>query len=135
MDTFEQRLRDDAALIRAEVSGELDERIRASLEAAAAEPAITPVRRRPSASWWWASSLSGLAAAFGLLAILNLWPDGTGQEHRRVAGSVMEEPPVMPLLRVEPAVLTAPLEQELDDLESDLRKARDAVSEDLGLQF
>ncbi len=134
MDTFEQRLRDDGALIRAEVSAELDARIRASLEAAAAESAPAPVRSRPSAWWWWASSLSGLAAAFALLAILNFETTGTGQDERRVAAAVTESP-TMPLLRVEPAVLTAPLEQELDDLESDLRKARDAVSEDLGLQF
>ncbi len=134
MDKFEQRLRDDAALIRAEISGELDARIRASLEAATAGPVRHPVRRRPPVSWWWASSLSGLAAAFGVLAILNLWPAGTAEDETRLAGPV-PGPPVTPLLRVEPAVLTAPLEQELDDLEADLRKARNAVSEDLGLQF
>lgn len=134
MDSFEQRLRDDAALIHAEVSAELDERIRASLEAAASEPPVSRERPRPVRSLWWASSFTGLAAAFGLITLLNLWPAATDDSGTRptVAGP-SGEPPVMPLLRVEAAVLTAPLEQELDDLEADLQKARKAVSEDLGL--
>jgi hypothetical protein len=134
MDKLEQRLREDAALIRAEVSAELDERIIASLEAAAAERPAARERRRAAGSFWWASSLTGLAAAFGLIALLNLWPADTVENGVRptVAGPVGDAP-VMPLLRVETAVLTAPLEQELDNLEADLEKARKAVSEDLGL--
>jgi hypothetical protein len=134
MDKLEQRLREDAALIRAEVSAELDKRIAASLEAAAAERPAPRERRRAAGSFWWASSLTGLAAAFGLIALLNLWPAARDENGLRptVAGPV-GEPPIMPLLRVETAVLTAPLEQELDDLEADLEKAGKAVREDLGL--
>ena len=134
MDKLEQRLREDAALIRAEVSAEFDKRLAASLEAAAAERPAPRQRRRARGSFWWASSLTGLAAAAGLIALLNLWPAATDESGVRptVAGPV-GDPPIMPLLRVETAVLTAPLEQELDDLEADLEKARKAVREDLGL--
>lgn len=134
MDKLEQRLREDAALIRAEISAEFDKRLSASLEAAAAERPVPRERGRAPGSFWWASSLTGLAAAAGLIALLNLWPAATDENAVRptVAGPV-GDPPIMPLLRVETAVLTAPLEQELDDLEADLEKARKAVREDLGL--
>jgi hypothetical protein len=134
MDKLEQRLREDAALIRAEFSAEFDRRLAASLEAAAAERPAPRQRGRARGSFWWASSVTGIAAAAGLIALLNLWPAAMDESSRRptVAGPA-GEPPVMPLLRVETAVLTAPLEQELDDLEADLEKARKAVREDLGL--
>ena len=137
MDRFERRLRDDAALIRADLSPELDERIRASLEAAAAAPAPRERMRRTSL-FWWTSSLTGLAAALGVVALLNLRPETADPVQTAapatVAGSAAE-PIAMPALRTRTAVLTAPLEEELDELEADLEKARAVVREDLGLEF
>lgn len=133
MDKLERRLREDAARLRADVSPGLDERIRASLEAAAAAPAKPPRPSRPQSSFWWASSLTGLAAALGVIALLNLQPGGDeppGTGHT-VAGP--ETVVAAPLLHAETAVLTAPLEEELDDLEADLKKAGERVREDLGL--
>lgn len=137
MDRLERRLRDDAALIRADLSPELDERIRASLEAAAAAPAPRERMRRTSL-FWWTSSLTGLAAALGFVALLNLQPEAADPVQTvapaTVAGSAAE-PIEMPALRTRTAVLTAPLEEELDELEADLEKARAVVREDLGLEF
>ena len=42
-------------------------------------------------------------------------------------------PALSPPLNIQRAVLTAPLEQELENLESDLRKAEEALREDLGI--
>lgn len=137
MDRFERQLRDDAALIRADLSPELDERIRASLEAAAMAPTPREQKQR-SHLFWWASSLTGLAAALGFVAFLNLRPDAADPVQiaapPTVAGSAAE-PIAMPALRTRTAVLTAPLEEELDELEADLEKARAVVREDLGLEF
>jgi hypothetical protein len=132
MDELERRLRADAARIDAEVSPALDARIRASLEAAAAERRARNRRRAP-ARLWWASSLTGLAAVAGVVAVMNLrQPAPPAARPDTVALSLPTELPA-PLLRAEAAVLTAPLERELADLEADLEKARDAVREDLGL--
>ncbi len=99
-----------------------------------------PVREHKQRSplFWWASSLTGLAAALGLVALLNLRPDAADPVQiaapPTVAGSAAE-PIAMPALRTRTAVLTAPLEEELDELEADLEKARALVREDLGLEF
>lgn len=137
MDEFERRLRDDAARIRAEVSPALDARIRASLEAAdlPARPArSSPSSPPPQWSSWWASSLTGLAVALCLIALVNYWPDtASPPEAPEAVARTTAIATVTPLLRAETAVLTAPLERELDDLEADLKKAREVVRADLGL--
>lgn len=134
MDPFERRLRDDAARIPADISPELDARIEATLRAAV--PAKPARLSRKGAHWslWWASSLTGLAAALVLIAVLNLWPTTASPPNGppTVVGPATVAT-MTPLLRAEAVVLTAPLEQELDDLEADLRKAREVVREDLGL--
>jgi hypothetical protein len=72
MDKLAEQLRTDAARIDAEISAELDNRIRASLHNVEPEPATprSPAPRSPL--FWWASTLTGVAAALGVLAVVNL---------------------------------------------------------------
>jgi hypothetical protein len=127
MDKLAQRLRADADRIDVEVSAELEQRIEASLRAV--EPAKArprPVVRPP---WFWlASTLTGVAAAVAVIAIVN-WQ------------TVQEPLPPMPVAAVTPmidlnaeaAMLTSPLQQELENLQSDLKKAEEKVRRDIGL--
>ncbi|MEO1203826.1 MAG: hypothetical protein AAFX10_14040 [Pseudomonadota bacterium] len=137
MDKLEQTLKDDAAKIRAEVSPELDYRIRASLEGVRPE-AGRPRSRRP-VSMWWASSLTGAAAAIVIIVLVITLetPPGSGTDEVPVAevNGIAATPPLLPELSTRAAVLAGPLEQELENLESDLRKARDVVRKDLGLDM
>ncbi len=137
MDEFEQRLKHDASKIRAEVSPELDDRIRASLEAVRPEP--RPMRPRRPISLWWASSLTGVAAAIVIIVLVNVKSiaPGPAPAEDGIAGvnGIAATPPMLPDLTARAAVLAGPLEQELEDLEADLRKARRAVREDLGLDM
>ena len=129
MDRLAQQLRDDAEKIDVAVSPELDERIRASLAATNPEPAGT---KRPAArpAWfWWASSLTGVAAAIVVVAVLNLRPPEPATDVNSVANPTALLPPID--WQVETAVLTSPLEQEYEDLQSDIRKAEKALREDL----
>jgi hypothetical protein len=136
MDKLERRLRDDAALIRADVSAELDERIRASLEAAAATRGAGQRPGREARLWFWASALTGLAAALALVVVLNSQQQTADPVPTpEVLVALPPAPVTMPELNARTAVLTAPLEEELDDLEADIEKARDAVRKDLGLEF
>lgn len=77
--------------------------------------------------WWW-SSLVGATSAIAVIVLLNL---GTQPELPVPAEDGI--PAVMPSLNIERAVLTAPLEAELENLESDLRKAEEALRADIGL--
>lgn len=129
MDKLSKRLREDAANINVEVSVELDERIRASLEG------ITPERPRDDVtaprprSMWWASSLTGIAAATVVIVLVNL----NEPEPPRAPTSAEVIPIATPLLITRPAVMTEPLQKELEDLEADLKKAEEAVRKDIGL--
>ena len=138
MDKFAKQLREDAARINVEISDELDHRISASLEGVVQErPSEEPAPARPSMPLWWASSLTGIAAAIVVIVLINL---------NRVDSEVPADVPVAtpadmiaqtqslgPRLNVNAAVLTAPLEQELADLESDLKKAEETVRAEIGL--
>lgn len=137
MDKLEERLRDDAAMINVTVSPQLDERIRASLQAAAEQrqvPAATPIAK-PRWSMWWASSLTGVAATLVAVLLLNLWQDepapAVAQAPQPSPDVVAGEPLAMPALKAETAMLTAPLQEELENLEADLKKAEKAVREDI----
>ena len=130
MDDFETRLKRDAAEIPAEVTPELQARIRATVKA--------PPRRRPKPAplrrTWSAAALTGAAAAVLVIALL---PRGPQPQ------PVVEAPPVRSApeyvatfeqalpLRVEQAALTAPLEEELENLQADLEQARRSVAEDM----
>lgn len=135
MDELATRLREDAAKIEAEVSAELDARIRASLESVTPgdKPHEEPKPRRRAVSMWWAGSLGGAVAAALILLLVN--PDRP-LPPRVPTGGVPQIDPLFALeLRTEAAVLTQPLKQELENLESDIRKAERAVREDIGLSL
>lgn len=121
MDKLAEQLRHDADAINAPVSDELDDRIQATLRGI--EPQA-PQPARP-AWFWWASSLTGVAAALVVLAVLNQPPPQS--EDTPVA------PPVLPVVdwQVNNAVLTKSLEEELADIESDMKKAEQIVRGDL----
>jgi hypothetical protein len=135
MDKLERQLKDDAKAIRAEIPPELAARLGASIQAAA--PGPRPARSSRSAfAWWWLSSLSGVAAAFLLIVVLNRDDAPTADRVDEVP--VATESPtrtVPPLVEVPLDVRTAdfaePLADELNNLKSDIEKAREKLGEDL----
>lgn len=137
MDRLERRLKQDARLIKAELTPDLRERIQASLRATG------PKRRTPRTngvpgSWlWWVSSLTGLVAAALVIVFLNLSRRTESPEQppapslQEYAWSIHEGFP----LNAETADWTGPLEAELKNLQSDLEKARASVEHDLRDSF
>ncbi len=130
MDKLAQRLRDDAARIDVTVSDELDQRIEASLRAVTPETDAGRARVARPPLFWWASTITGVAAAAGVIAVLN-WqaPD---QPVAATPVPIAELAP-LPDLNAEAVMLTAPLQRELEHLQSDLRKAEERVRRDIGL--
>ncbi len=128
MDKLANQLREDASKIDVAISPELDDRIHASLQGVAQEAKQSPGTGRP-VSFWWASSLTGVAAAIAIIAVVNLT-----EPEPEIA---VTEPPfqafAMPNFewKPKPALLTQTLEHELSDIQSDLKKAERAVREDL----
>ncbi len=128
MDKLANRLREDANKIEVAVSPELDDRIHASLQGVQQDGRKTSVAGRP-ASFWWASSLTGVAAAMAVVAIVNL-----NQPEPEIT---VTEPPIQTFaipgfdLTLKPAILTETLEQEFADIQSDLKKAERAVRDDI----
>ena len=137
MDKLANRLREDAAKIDAEISAQLDSRIQASL--AAIEPdggrQRKPVRR--PVSFWLASSLTGVAAALAVIAVLNIDESNEPAAVPRTVAADAAQPLEIPTLGldVEAAMLTAPLAQELEDLQADLKKAEEVVRGDVRIDF
>lgn len=131
MDKLANQLRQDANKIEVAVSEELDHRISASLRGVSPleEPAAKAPPHRP-ALFWWASSLTGIAAAAIVIVIIN---------------SSQQAPPLTPTpgaiagvvpdidWKPETAVFTGPLQEELDALQSDFKKAEEKVRADIGL--
>ncbi len=140
MDEFEKRLKRDADAIQAEVSPELRERIDASIRAAEPVRPVTPAAEHPPVNPWWASSLTGLAAAVIVIVLVN-WnrPEPVTVPAEPVASvTVPADPdPVArpPMLDIRTADFTSPLEDELVRLQSDLEKARESVKKDLDFTF
>ncbi|MDJ0812920.1 MAG: hypothetical protein QNJ23_04275 [Woeseiaceae bacterium] len=133
MDKLAKRLREDAAHIECAVSDELDDRIRASLENIKPQQPAEPRRSARPPAFWWASSLTGVAAAIVLIAVLNLQePEPAIPTTEPVAQQL-----VIPSIewQAETAVLVSPLEQEFEDLQSDLKKAEEALREDIERLF
>ena len=131
MDKLALKLREDADKIEVGISDELDHRIEASLRATApAKPARPASRARPP--WFWlASALTGAAAAIAVIAMINL---SAVEEPAAPAPTIVAADPMHVLeLDVEAVMLTAPLQQELEDLQSDLKKAEEKVRRDIGL--
>ena len=129
MDKLAKQLREDAERINVTVSDELDHRIEASLRAVTpeVEKKPAPVGRPPL--FWWASTITGVAAALAVIAIVN-WQTPEQQTATPVQVADLE-PPID--LNLEAAMLTAPLEEELEALQSDLKKAEEKVRRDIGL--
>jgi len=129
MDKLAKQLRADADRIDVTVSAELDRRIDASLRAVTPEPESrrpAPIARPPL--FWWASTLTGIAAAIAVIAIVNLRaPERLDPAPIDLVATV---PPID--LKAETAMLTAPLQEELDRLQSDLKKAEEKVKQDIG---
>ena len=130
MDKLAKQLHDDAQRIDVSVTDELERRIEASLRAVTPEldergPA--PVSRPPL--FWWASTITGVAAAVAVIAIVN-WrtPDQPTPPPVNVVAAI---PSVD--LKAETAMLTGPLQRELDRLQSDLKKAEEQVKQEIGL--
>ena len=130
MDKLAARLREDAAKIDIEVSPELDDRIRASLEGVTQEKPKPERGSKPGFSFWWMSSLTGVAAALLVLVILDRNKPAPVPEAQPVA----DVPALTPPLNIKSAVLTAPLAKELENLEADLKKAEQLVMADIGLK-
>ncbi len=142
MDKLAEQLKADAERIDVQVSDELDNRIRASLHGTVQERP-EPVRApgRP-ALFWWASSLTGAAAALAVIAIINshsqpqapadTTPVAATPDSVTVAITPMPDVPIVDW-KTESAMLTEPLRQELENLQSDLKKAEEKVKRDIGL--
>ncbi len=76
-----------------------------------------------------ASTLTGAAVALAVIAIVNRQ---VPEEPAAPPVTVAEVTPTIDL-NMEAAMLTAPLQQELEDLQSDLKKAEEKVKRDIGL--
>jgi len=124
VDSLERHLKEDAQHIEVRVSPELDERLRASLEAA--EPARRPASVPRPRWFWWASSLTGAVSALLIIALVNL-----GSEPEGVPPATASQPLLTPALDVRPAMMLGPLESELDNLKRDLARAQAVVREDV----
>jgi len=140
MDKFEKRLKQDAAAIEAPVSAQLRARIDASLHGI--EP-LRPASKAPAATspgLWWASSLTGLAAAVMVIVLIN-WnrTEPKMAPLPAVAEATVPADPepllVAPLLDIRTADFASPLEEELVKLQSDIEKARESVRKDLDFTF
>lgn len=131
MDKLAKQLRRDAEKIEVAVSDDLDYRISASLHGVS--PLDAPLAKSPPqrpALFWWASSLTGIAAAAIVIVIVNL-----SQPEPAVAPTPGTIAAIVPEIdwKPESAVFTGPLQEELDALQSDLKKAEEKVRADIGL--
>ncbi len=131
MDKLASRLRKDADSIDATVSDELHSRIRASLRGMTPMTDEVPTKERTRrAGFWWASSLTGIAAAAAIIAIINSPQEVIAP--RATPTNILAAVPTISW-KAETAVMTAQLQEELDNLQSDLKKAEKRVREDIGL--
>ncbi len=131
MDKLAKRLKEDADRIEVSVSAELDNRIRASLQGVTPEGTATPRRERAKPlGFWWASSLTGIAAAAAVIVIMNLQQGD--EPPAAVPADVVATVPAFDW-KAESASLTGPLQQELEALQADIRRAEKKVKKDIGL--
>ena len=133
MDKLAKRLRDDADQIECAVSDELNDRIEASLQGIQVQAAQTPVAESRPASFWWASSLTGVAVAATIIVAINLQVPEPQPGRTEPAASALTVPGIE--WNAQSAVLTRPLQQEIEDLQSDLEKAEEAVKQDIERLF
>ena len=131
MDKLANRLRQDADKIEVAVSEELDQRIVSSLRSVTpqSDTQRQPEKVRP-AGFWWASTLTGIAAAAAVIVIIN--SQQSVEPAPATPANVIAAVPVIDW-KTETATLTGPLQQELDNLQSDIKRAEKKVREDIGL--
>lgn len=133
MDKLAKRLRDDADQIKCSVSDELDVRIAASLQGVQVQAVQERVLESRPASFWWTSSLTGVAVAAAIIVAVNM------QAPEPISGRTVPDPSPLVVPGIEwnarSVVLTQPLQQEIEDLQSDLEKAREAVKQDIERLF
>lgn len=139
MDEFERRLKRDAEDIRGGISPELRSRIDASLRATEQIRPV-PESRTSGMNLWWASSLTGLAAAIIVIVLINWNQSATGPlpaatlANETVPSYVNEfQSLYRPPLKT--AEFTRPLEEELVRLQADIERARASVKEDIDFTF
>ena len=142
MDEFEKRLKRDAQGIDADISPQLVSRIEASLLSV---ERIESLRQKGSATsnLWWASSLTGLAAAAAVIALLNwnrpdpepLLPEQTAFQVVPDAREYLQQIQGRLPLRAETADFRHGLEDELVRLQADFEKARENVNRDIDFTF
>jgi len=139
MDKLADRLRKDADSIEVAVSDELDHRIAASLRSVTPhqEPESIVTSRRP-VLFWWASSLTGIVAAAAVIIIVNSGASqvpATATPATAVTATTASIAAAVPAVdwKAETAMLTGQLQQELDALQSDIKKAERKVKDDIGL--
>ncbi len=131
MDELATKLKEHADNIDVTVSDELDKRIRASLENVTPETAVKRPRERVRpVSFWLASSMTGIVAAAVVIAIVNSLQ--SPPPPAATPASVVAAMPAIDL-HAETAMLTQQLQQELDALQSDMRKAEQKVRQEIGL--
>ena len=137
MDKLASKLREDANRIDAQVSAQLDNRIRASLNAIEPESARQRKAARRPVSFWLASSLTGIVAAFAVIALLNMTDSNEPEPMpRTVVGNTAPAVGIPVLdLDIEAATLTSPLARELEDLQADLKKAEELVRGDVRIDL
>jgi hypothetical protein len=137
MDEFESRLKRDAEEIRAGISPELRTRIDASLRAT---EQIRPVPETPASGMnlWWASSLTGLAAAVIVIVLIN-WNRPTNElvpvEAVASVPDNINQNQGLYRPQLKTVVFTKPLEEELIRLQADIERARKNVREDIDFTF
>ena len=140
MDEFENRLKRDAEEIRAGISPELRTRIDASLRATEQIRPV-PESRAPGMNLWWASSLTGLAAAIIVIVLINWNQPATEQvpleqvADRTVPVAVDEFQGLYPPWLIKTADFASPLEEELARLQADIERARENVKKDIDFTF
>ena len=146
MDELKSRLKQDADAIRTETSAELRARIDASLYTARETIPPSPIPQPRSMSLWFASSITGLTAALLIVLLVN-WNKPVGPDVSSVSAGNQTTPEnsvYLPdglqmgeefLLNVESADLTRSLEEELNNLQSDLEKAKENVERDVKFAF
>ncbi len=122
-DDLARRLAEDAGAVDAPVDPALRRRIDAAVAAAPRRRARP--ERRP-ALLGWAAAAAGLAA----VAVAILWQNAA--DDTVAPATVAATPLIVPRdLNFEQVALTAPLEQELVHLRTDLEKARRSIERDL----
>jgi predicted ATP-grasp superfamily ATP-dependent carboligase len=113
----------------------LAKRLRNALQGVQVQTAQTSGMGSRPASFWWLSSLTGVAVAVAIIVAINV--------QAPEPGSALPEPDkrafTVPVPAIEwqakSAVFTESLQKEIDNLQSDLEKAEEAVKQDIERLF